>query len=103
MRIHLTNVEPNKSERVWANAHCRAFGTAVYAFPLTSTCNKCTPIRTFVRHSSGISFDVRSFTAYLANNNKWQTNMTELVRLHLLQSLHLANAHIRLCLAKQIR
>ncbi len=53
------NVEPNKSECVWANARHLAFATAVRAFPLTSTCQ-----RTFVPHSSGISFDVRSFTTY---------------------------------------
>ncbi len=60
LSIHLATVWPNKSERV-ANA-CRAFATAVRAFPLTSTCDKDMPIvHRFVHHSSGISFGVRSF------------------------------------------
>ncbi len=33
----------------------------------------------------------------------WQTNMTERVRSCFLQSPHLANAHVRLCLGKHIR
>ncbi len=100
LRIHLANVWPNKSEHVWGNAR-RAFATAVRAFPLTSTCDKDTPIAyTFVRRLSGISFDVRLFTAYLANIGKRRTNMTESVRSCLLRSPHLANAHICLCLAK---
>ncbi len=44
LRIHLTNVGQNESEHVWENAHRRAFATAVPAFPLTFTCDKCTPI-----------------------------------------------------------
>ncbi len=106
LHIHLANVWPNKSKRVWANA-CRAFtpafATDVRAFPLTSRCDKDTPIvYTFVRHSSGISFDVRSFTAYQANIGKWRANMAKHVSSHLLQSPHLANAYVRLCLAKHI-
>ncbi len=73
LRIHLMNVGPNKSERVWANARCRAFILAVCAFPPTSTCDKCMQIAWFVRHLSGISFNVRSFTTYLANIGEWRT------------------------------
>ncbi len=59
LRIHLTNVGPNKSERVRVNARCRVFATAVRAFSLTSTCDKCTLIayicssfvRNFLWHS----------------------------------------------------
>ncbi len=36
LRIHLTKVGPNKSERVWANARCRVFTAAVRAFPLST-------------------------------------------------------------------
>ncbi len=57
----------------------------------------------FACHSSEISFDVRSFTAYLANIGEWKTNMIEHVRSHLQQSPHLANAQVRLCLVKDIR
>ncbi len=44
LHMHLTNVGPNKSERVWANARRCAFATAVRAFPLTSTSYKRTQI-----------------------------------------------------------
>ncbi len=50
----------------------------------------------------GISFDVRSFTAYMANIGELRTNMNERVRSCLLQSPYLANAHVRLCLAEHI-
>ncbi len=102
LRMHLVNVWPNKSKRVWANAR-RAFATAVCAFPLASTCDKDMPIAyTFVHHLSEISFDARSSTTYSANTAEWQTNMTKCVLSCLLQSPHLANACVRLCLAKHI-
>ncbi len=67
----------NKSECIWVNAR-HVFATAVCAFPLTSTCDKNTPIAyTFVCHSSEISFDIRSFTAYSVNIGKRRTNMNE--------------------------
>ncbi len=98
--IHLANVWPNKRERVWANAR-----HSCTCIPLMYTCDKDTPVAyTFVRYLSGISFDVCSLTAYLVNIGERRTNMTEYVHSCLLQSPHcLANAHIRLCLAKHIR
>ncbi len=98
LRIHLANVWPNKSKRVYTNACC-AFATAVSTFPLSSTCDKDMPITNmFVRHSSGISFVIRSFITYPANIGEWRTN----VRSCLLQSPHLVNTHVRSCLAKHI-
>ncbi len=103
LRVHLANVWPNKSERVWANARC-AFTTAVRAFSLTSTCDEDMPIAsTFIRHSSGISFDIRSFTAYPVNIGEWRTNMTKCACPCLLQNPNLANALVRLFFAKHIR
>ncbi len=49
------------------------------------------------------AFDVPSFTAYLVNVGKLRADMTERIHPHLLQRLHLVNAHVRLCLAKHIR
>ncbi len=40
------------------------------------------------------SFVVRSFTSYLVNISEQRTNKTERVRLRLLPSPHLANAHV---------
>ncbi len=43
LRIHLANVWPNKSERVWTNAR-HAFATAVRVSTPTFTYDKDTPI-----------------------------------------------------------